>query len=243
VPDAATMHSGTYDGALQLLAGGAPLVPALLALTQAPHAPGLYAIFVDSAASLPPPFGALLAGRDTTVIYLGKAGDSLQKRLCKEELRHRRKATFFRSLGAVLGYHPPPGSLIGQKNQRNYSFSPADTAAIIAWIDAHLAVRWVALPKAETEAYERLLIPQLRPLLNIKDNPARLPELLALRVECRRIAVGGLRGPVDTHDLTGEVALRASCANVELGQGSVNAGGLPDEVQVEGAEDEPGVGG
>lgn len=180
----------TYDEALRILTAGAPLVSAPTALNSAPDAPGLYAIFVDSAASLPAPFETILAERDTTLIYLGKAGDSLQERLCEEELRHRRKATFFRSLGAVLGYRPPAGSLIGQKSQRNYSFSPADTTAIIAWIDAHLAVRWVALPKVETEAYERRLIPQLRPLLNLKDNPAKLAELQALREECRRVARG-----------------------------------------------------
>lgn len=180
----------TYDEALQLLTDGSPLVSASAALKSAPDVPGLYAIFVDSASSLPAPFGAIILGRGTTLIYVGKAGDSLQQRLCEEELRHKRKATFFRSLGAVLGYRPPAGSLKGQKNQRNYSFSPADTAAIIAWIDAHLAVRWVALPKIETEAYEQRLIPQLRPLLNLKDNPARLAELQALREECRRVASG-----------------------------------------------------
>jgi hypothetical protein len=230
-----TARTTSYDDTLRLLAGGAPLVPAPLALTQAPDAPGLYAIFVDSAAALPAPFGAILAGRDTTLIYLGKAGDSLQKRLCEEGLRHRRKATFFRSLGAVLGYRPPLGSLLGRRNQRNFSFSPADTASIIAWIDAHLSVRWVALPKAETEAYERRLIPQLRPLLNLRDNPAKLPELVALRVECRRIATGGLGGPVDAHDLAGEI--------VEAVKRGVNPGGLPGEIQIERAEDEPGVGG
>lgn len=201
------MNLQSYEDILDQLTSGAPLVPAQAALTSAPDAPGLYAIFVDSAASLPAPFGAILAGRDTTLIYIGKAGGSLQQRLCEEELQNRRKATFFRSLGAVLGYRPPPGSLIGQKNQRNYSFSPTDTAAIIAWIDAHLAVRWVALPKAETEAYERRLIPQLRPLLNLKDNPASLPELKALREECQRIAVSGVRGLVDGSEQASAAAL------------------------------------
>lgn len=189
------MSPQSYTAVLRRLTTGAPLVPAPQAMSVAPAAPGLYAIFVESAASLPAPFSSILAERKTTLIYIGKAGDSLRRRLCEEELRHKRRATFFRSLGAVLGYRPVPGSLAGRKNGKNYTFSPADTTAISAWIDAHLAVRWVALPKAEAEAYERRLIPQLRPLLNLKDNPARLPELEALREECRRIAAGtGIRG-------------------------------------------------
>ena len=221
--------------ALRQLTTGAPLVPAPQAMSVAPDAPGLYAIFVDSATSLPDPFGAILAGRDTTLIYLGKAGGSLRRRLCEEELRHRRRATFFRSLGAALGYRPVPGSLAGRKNGKNYTFSPADTAALVAWSDARLSVRWVALPKATAEAWEPALIAHLRPLLNLTGNPARLRELEALREECRRVAVVASRGSVDAKQLAGDV--------VEAGEGRVNAGGLAGEVQVEGAEEKAGVGG
>ncbi len=38
------------------------------------------------------------------------------------ELRARGHGTFFRSLGAVLGYLPPKGSLKGKSNQNNYTF-------------------------------------------------------------------------------------------------------------------------
>jgi hypothetical protein len=89
-----------------------------------------------------------------------------------------------------LGYRPPPGSLAGQRNQPGYCFSPADTAAIITWLDAHLSVCWVALSKAKTEASDPRLIAQLRPLLNIKANPVHLTELKTLRVKYRRSAVG-----------------------------------------------------
>lgn len=184
----------TYTEALSQLTAEAPLTAPPDAVAQAPDGPGLYAIFVDAASALPAPFGDLLAARDTTLIYLGKAGDSLRKRLGEEELRHKRAATFFRSLGAALGYRPPAGSLAGAKNQRNYRFSAEDTAAITAWINAHLRVRWLALPKDETEAYEPLLIALLRPLLNLKGNPSALPELQAVRTECCRIA-GGLTAP------------------------------------------------
>jgi len=179
----------TSDDALQWLTARAPLTAPLEAVVQAPDAPGLYAIFVDDTTAPPAPFDDLLASRSSALIYLGKAGDSLRKRLGEEELRHKRAATFFRSLGAVLGYQPPPGSLSGTKNQRNYRFSADDTAVVIAWIDAHLRVRWLALPKAETEAYEPQLIVQLRPLLNLAGNPSALPELRAVREACRQIAV------------------------------------------------------
>lgn len=100
--------------------------------------------------------------------------------------------TFFRSLGAVLGYRPPAGSLAGAKHQRNYRFSPQDTAAIIAWIDAHLRVRWLTLPKVAAEPYGPQLIAQLRPPLNLKGNPDGLPALRAARKECQGIAAGSL---------------------------------------------------
>jgi hypothetical protein len=188
------MTTPTHDEVLRLLLDTAPLVSAPHAVTHAPDVPGLYAIYVDRVDALSPPFRAMLESRRTTLIYLGKASHSLSRRLGQEELRHRRAATFFRSLGAVLGYRPPPGSLAHRKNQRNYRFSDADTAAIIAWLDAHLQVRWVALPRAETEAYEPRLIAALCPLLNLKDNPAPQPELIALRDTCRRIASGTLSG-------------------------------------------------
>jgi ADP-ribosyl-[dinitrogen reductase] hydrolase len=181
-------YKNTYNEILHQLTDGAPLVSPIETIAQAPDVPGLYAIFVDAAESLPAPFGKLLAKRDTTLIYLGKAGDSLRKRLGEEDLRHKRAATFFRSLGAVLGYWPPEGSLANAKNQDNYRFSPQDTTAIAAWIDAHLRVRWLILPKAETEAFETQLIGQLCPLLNLKDNPKALPELRALRQTCKQIA-------------------------------------------------------
>jgi hypothetical protein len=184
----------TFNESLSQLIAEAPLSAPPEAIAQVPDAPGLYAIFVNATSALPAPFDDLLARRETTLIYLGKAGDSLRKRLGEEELRHKRAATFFRSLGAVLGYQPPAGSLAGAKNQRNYRFSPQDTAAITAWIDVHLRVRWLALSKDETEAYEPLLIALLRPLLNLKDNPSALPELRELREECRQIA-GGVTAP------------------------------------------------
>lgn len=199
----------SYDESHEILLNLAPLTAPLEAVAQAPDAPGLYAIFVDDTTALPAPFDDLLASRSSALIYLGKAGDSLRKRLGEEELRHKRAATFFRSLGAVLGYQPPPGSLSGAKNQRNYRFSADDTAAITAWIDAHLRVRWLALPKAETESYEPQLIAALRPLLNLKGNPSALPELRAVREACARRADKSLSQrldrSVDAEDLAAEI--------------------------------------
>lgn len=157
------------------------------AATVVPGQPGLYAIFVDEAASLPDPFGGILSTRKTRLIYVGKA-DNLSSRLIGQDLRHEQPSTFFRGIGAVLGYRPPVGLLRGKSNQNNYRFSAADTQRIIKWIDAHLAVNAVALPQGEPERYEPEVIRQLTPLLNTAHNPEALRELADLRAECRRIA-------------------------------------------------------
>lgn len=162
---------------------GASRCSAREAKQQVPDSPGFYAIFVDEANALRPPFAKILSNRQTKLIYVGIATRSLLTRLVKQDLHHRRSSTFFRSLGAVLDYKPPAASLLG----RNYKFSKPDTGAIIQWIDEHISVRWVcakpATKKAETEA-----IGNLRPLFNITHNPAALPELKTLREECRALA-------------------------------------------------------
>jgi hypothetical protein len=79
------------------------------------------------------------------------------------------------------------------RNQNNYKFSVADTAAIMRWIDAHLSVSW-AEAKPALKGIEASLIRIHRPILNTTHNPACVPELAALRAECRRIAMG-MPGP------------------------------------------------
>ena len=49
---------------------------------------------------------------------------------------------FLEVSGAVLGFLPPFGSLIGKNNQNNYKFSDEDKMKIIDWINSNLVVSW-----------------------------------------------------------------------------------------------------
>lgn len=151
---------------------------------------GLYAIFVDSADNLPDPYRHRLLQNATTLIYVGKAGTCLHTRLVLQDLQHRNPATFFRGLGAILGYRPPRGSLKHANKTNNYKFSLNDTSRIIKWIDEHLRILCVPMMCEEIVKWEKIAIRELRPLLNSTHNPDRTPELAALREECRRIAAG-----------------------------------------------------
>lgn len=156
-----------------------------------PHEFGVYAIRLKASGRLPEPFQSLLDERDTLVIYIGQAQkQTLHKRLLGNELRGRGNGTFFRSLGAVLGYRPPAGSLAGRARLQNFRFSPTDRESIVEWINANLKVSWVGFTQAEVHAAEVALIRRHTPLLNIQHNPLVLPELTALRASCRRIAAG-----------------------------------------------------
>lgn len=149
---------------------------------------GLYAIRVRRIEALPKPFRSIAHERDSRLIYLGEAtGKTLRRRFLRNELRGQGHGTFFRSLGAVLGYRPPVGSLVGEENPRNYRFSPADTARIVDWINAHIEVSWTPFSDGIHES-EVTLIRKHTPLLNLRDNPLALPELSALRAECCAIA-------------------------------------------------------
>jgi hypothetical protein len=155
---------------------------------QVPDQFGLYAIRVRDVAVLPETYRALAERRGSTLIYLGEAtGQTLRNRFLHKELRGRGHGTFFRSIGAVVGFRPPIGSLIGKGNQRNYRFSPTDNAAIVKWINGNLEVSWAAFDDSVHTA-EVALIRKHTPLLNLRDNPRALPELSALRALCCQIA-------------------------------------------------------
>lgn len=155
-----------------------------------PDLPGLYAIRIKDANYLPSPYRAAAVARGTDLLCLGQATRrTLRHRFVGSELRGKGHGTFFRSIGAVLGCRPPVGSLIGKANSRNYRFSPSDTDAIVDWINLHLEVSWVTLDVDDIPQTEVALIRVHRPLLNLRDNPAALPELLALRHACSVIAV------------------------------------------------------
>ena len=173
--------------ASRLLSG--PTCSAADAAALVPCGPGYYAIYVADAGNLPGPYCDLLRRGGTGLMYIGIATVSLNGRLVEQDLQHKNPSTFFRGIGAILGYRPQPGSLVGKKRQNNYKFSPADTAAIVCWINEHVSVSWVAA-KPALKGIEASLLRTSRPILNTAHNPESVAELAALKAECRRIAVG-----------------------------------------------------
>lgn len=155
----------------------------------APNSPGMYCIRIKHASALPTPFNRLLKERGHDIIYIGIASQSLRRRMLGQELRARGHGTFFRSMGALLGYTPPAGSLIGKRNQRNYRFSESDNNKIIAWMNTNLTVHWVTMTNG-WDQLESQLIMEHRPLVNIAKNPSALFELSQLRKRCVDVACG-----------------------------------------------------
>jgi len=90
-----------------------------------PDSPGLYCIKLRKDVVLPNKYGKI---RTDGIIYIGKATKSLLKRLWEEDLNHKNHTTFFRSVGAILDYLLPKGSLSDES--RNYVFNEEDTDAI-----------------------------------------------------------------------------------------------------------------
>jgi hypothetical protein len=78
--------------------------------------------------------------------------------------------------------------LRGRANQKNYRFSTSDTVQIVAWIEKHLLVRWLAMEIADLLCAEPVVIHELRPLLNTTHNPECSSELAELRKLCRCVA-------------------------------------------------------
>lgn len=148
--------------------------------------PGLYCIWINDLEKLPKPFNNYLKDRQNNIIYIGIATKNLNKRL-NQELRAKGHGTFFRSIGAILGYKPPKGSLINKANKNNYKFSISDEIKIVEWINDNLLVNWVDfyenIKNVETE-----LISKYNPLVNLAKNPFALKELFDLRKICVQIA-------------------------------------------------------
>lgn len=154
-----------------------------------PDQPGLYCIRIQNVEQLSSIFAKELKIRGHNIIYIGIASQSLKRRMLGQELRARGHGTFFRSLGAVLGYRPESGSLADKANKDNYTFSSRDEVKIIQWINQNLLVNWVTLNR-DINSIENQLITNHLPLLNLAGNPSALPELKALRDECKRVARG-----------------------------------------------------
>lgn len=151
-----------------------------------PNIPGLYAIRIKDISALPHPFSDELQKRGHNLLYIGKASKSLRKRLWHQELNHKNSATFFRSIGAILGFRPGKGTLYG-KDTRNYKFSEEDTNKIIRWINDNLLVNILPL-QDNIEDTESALIKEHRPIINISKNPYRMSIMSELRDECVRRA-------------------------------------------------------
>ncbi len=147
---------------------------------------GFYAIWLKQGSKLSPRFNEELSKRETHLLYIGRAKDSLLTRLLKQELQHKNPATFFRSLGAVLGYRPMKGSLIGKRNQNNYKFSKHDTNAIILWIDGNLEVNFIE--SEMINSFEETLIAKYSPILNWTHSQNKFEPLKTSKDECRLIA-------------------------------------------------------
>ncbi|TKD66534.1 GIY-YIG nuclease family protein [Flavobacterium sp. ASW18X] len=135
-----------------------------------PDRPGLYCMRIVDPTSLIPLFADVLRQRNHNIIYIGLASKSLKKRFLGQELRAKGHGTFFRSLGAVLGFTPEKGSLVGKKNQKNYKFSYKDQAAIIDSINENFIVNWVEVD-GNIDAIENELLKTYLPLLNLAGNP------------------------------------------------------------------------
>ncbi len=154
-----------------------------------PKVPGLYCIKIKNMDALLAPFNTELKNRKHNIIYIGIATKSLNKRMLNQELRANGHGTFFRSLGAVLGYQPPFNSLAGKKNKRNYKFSDSDETKIINWINENLLINWIE-QNSNLEEIETALIFKYKPLLNIAKNLVAMRELSRLRKMCVEVANG-----------------------------------------------------
>lgn len=151
-----------------------------------PDTPGLYAIRIKDISMIPQPFSNELQKRGHDILYIGKASNSLRERLWHQELNHKNSATFFRSIGAILGFRPIRGSLYG-KDTRNYKFSIEDTNIIKSWIKDNLLIN-IQIQQDNIEDTETSLIQKYHPIINISKNPYKMTIMSVLRDECVKIA-------------------------------------------------------
>ena len=151
-----------------------------------PHEKGLYCIGLRSGSKLPVRYQNELEQRGSRLVYIGKAEKSLFDRFLKQELRAKGQGTFFRSVGAMLGYLPLRGSLKDKRNKKNYKFSKLDESRIIDWMNSNLEANWVTFDGPFL--FEKYLIKTHSPLLNIEHNSNCLQALMTDRSRCRETA-------------------------------------------------------
>lgn len=148
-----------------------------------PNLPGLYCIKLKPGIVLPEKFGKVI---EDGIIYIGIASTSLYQRLWEQELNHKSAATFFRSIGAMLGYLPLKGSLVAKRNKRNYKFNEEDTEKIKNWMKLSLLINFVSVvnSKSEIKEIEKSLIKEFSPLVNIEHNDNKSHALIEARAKC-----------------------------------------------------------
>lgn len=130
--------------------------------------PGIYIIKLKK-----PAFG-LTAGR---IIYVGKGGD-VEKRLNQELGKVTGAATFFRSIGVMLGKTIIPGS---GKNFRFY-----ERREIADWIDEHTQY---TIKRCDLQKQEKKLIKEHKPPFNCIYNSKHYHRgLLELRKKAKAMA-------------------------------------------------------
>jgi hypothetical protein len=105
----------------------------------------------------------------------------------EEECRGKGNATFFRGIGALLGFRPPKGSLIGMSNTNNYRFSSRDKIQIVKWMNDNLEFNFTKL-NDDFGTIEKELIQKYCPILNTTHNPKKSKALAKARKECRIIS-------------------------------------------------------
>ena len=186
-----------------------------------PDSPGLYCIRLKEGVTFPTRFGQL---RQDRIIYIGQASTSLRKRLWEQELNHKSAATFFRSIGAILGYLPPVGSLYG-KRTRNFRFSQEDTERIRRWMRESLDVSFVEFDTTHMDEVEKALIGEYMPLVNIDHNPRASNALKAARNEC--VAHAQRPAPEGRHTNTFDPSFLSYCEKL------VSESGLKERKQKE----------
>ncbi|MCK5416332.1 hypothetical protein KAI92_02805 [Candidatus Parcubacteria bacterium] len=152
-----------------------------------PDFPGIYCLKIKDINFLPKEFTKIFLSRKHKIIYIGIATKSLKERFLNQELRGKGHGTFFRSMGAILGFKPPRGSLVDKKNKYNYKFSKKDELKIINWINKHLTASWIETD-SNLNNTEDILIKEYQPLVNLKKNPFALKQIKELRKKCQEIA-------------------------------------------------------
>lgn len=150
-----------------------------------PDHPGLYAIRVKDSAMLPKAFRNELVKRNETLLYIGIATKSIKERLWEEELHAQRHGTFFRTIGSTLGFLPPKNSL--KKGQCNFRFHHEDNQIIIKWIEDNLLINFIECDK-NIDYIEKNIIKEIKPIMNIQNNPQPFGILKELRKTCIDIA-------------------------------------------------------